>query len=88
MIIHVHVKPNCKADSIRLHANNELHVRISARPINGKANKYLIDYLSKIFRISKSSLQILKGLYTSHKTIEITAEDYHIKNILSALEQD
>ena len=85
MIIHAHIKPNAKVDSITV-KKNELHVCIRAVPENGKANKYLISYFSKIFKVSKSSITILKGLNTPHKTISITAGDKHIESILQALQ--
>ena len=85
MIIHVHVKPNAKADSITVAENNELHIRIREVPVDGKANKYLVGYLSRILNIPKSCITILKGLNTSYKTITITAGDEHIQKILNTL---
>jgi len=85
MIFHVHVKPNTKADSITVKENNELDVRICAAPVDGKANKYLIGYLSKIFKVSKSSVVILKGLNNPHKTIEIIASDEYVKDVVNNL---
>lgn len=83
MIFRAHIKPNAKVDSILIKENNELEIRICAAPVDGKANKYLINYLSKIFKVSKSSVVILKGLNNPYKTVEIIAEDADIKNILS-----
>jgi uncharacterized protein (TIGR00251 family) len=83
MIFHVHVKPNAKNDSIIIKGNNELDIRICAAPVDGKANKYLIAYLSEIFKVSKSSVVILKGLKNAYKTIEIIADDKHVKNVLN-----
>ncbi|MEO8711379.1 MAG: DUF167 domain-containing protein [Parafilimonas sp.] len=83
MIFHVHVKPNAKTDSIIIKENNELDIRICAVPVDGKANKYLIAYLSKIFKVSKSSVVILKGLNNNYKTVEIIADDEHVKNVIN-----
>jgi uncharacterized protein (TIGR00251 family) len=85
MIFRVRVKPNAKTDSITVKENNELEVRISAPPVDGKANKHLIQYLSEIFKVSKSAVVILKGLNTSYKTIEIIAEDNYLKAVLNTL---
>ena len=83
MIIRVHVKPNAKADSIAVTENKELHVRICEVPVDGKANKCLVNYLSKVFKVSKSFITISKGFNTPHKTITIIADDDYIKNILN-----
>ncbi|HVZ95571.1 MAG TPA: DUF167 family protein [Chitinophagaceae bacterium] len=85
MIFHAHIKPNAKSDAIVVKENNELQVRISAPPVDGKANKYLIEYLSAVFKVSKASVCILKGQNNPHKMIEIIAEDGYIKNVLSKL---
>ena len=86
MIIRVHVKPNAKTDSVVVTENNELHIRIREVPVNGKANKYLVNYLLKVFNVPKSSVTISKGLNTSHKTILINADDEYIKRILNTLQ--
>jgi uncharacterized protein (TIGR00251 family) len=85
MIFRVRVKSNAKTDSITVKENNELEVRVSAPPVDGKANKYLIQYLSGIFKVSKSAVVILKGLNTPYKTIEIIAEDNYLKAVLNTL---
>jgi uncharacterized protein (TIGR00251 family) len=86
MIVHVNVKPNAKVDSITVIGNNELDIRIREVAVEGKANKYLVSYLSKVFRVPKSSITILKGFHTRHKTISIIADDDHIENILNCKE--
>lgn len=83
MILRVHVKPNAKSDSITAGENNELNVRISAAPVDGKANTYLVTYLSKIFKVPRSSVVIIKGMNSAYKTIEITAGDEYINDIIN-----
>jgi len=85
MIFRVRVKPNAKTDSITVKENNELEVRIAAPPVDGKANKYLAQYLSEIFKVSKSAVTILKGLNTPYKTVEIIAGDNYLKDVLNTL---
>ena len=75
-----------KADFVVVAENNELHIRICEVPVDGKANKYLVNYVSKIFNVPKSSVIISKGLNTSHKTILINANDDYIKSILNTLQ--
>ena len=82
MVFRVHVKPNAKTDSMTIKENG-LEVRICAMPVDGKANKYLISYLSKVFKVSKSSVVILNGLNNPYKTVEIIAADEHVKNVLN-----
>ncbi len=68
---HVQVQPNAKKDEIVHLEGNSLKVKISAQPVKGKANKSLIEFLSKVFKIRKSAINIEKGLTSKKKTILI-----------------
>ena len=61
MLIRIQVKPNSKTDSISIDNGGVLKVKIRAEPVEGKANKYLLKYLSALFRVSKSKIEIIKG---------------------------
>lgn len=46
-----------------------IKIKITAQPVGGKANKALIEFLSKQFKISKTSIKILRGETSKEKTI-------------------
>ena len=46
-----------------------LKVKISAPPVEGAANKELIKFISKAFKISKSSISILRSDTSRHKDL-------------------
>ena len=48
-----------------------IKVKIMARAVEGKANKAIIEYLSEIFKVSKSKIIIASGEKSSIKTIQI-----------------
>jgi len=50
-------------------SENDFKIKITAQPIDGKANKCLIEFLSKTFKIPKSSIEIVKGETSKEKTI-------------------
>jgi len=50
---------------------HRLKIRLKAPPVDGEANKYLIQYLSKEFKLPKKTISISKGLTARHKTISI-----------------
>lgn len=83
MILAIIVKANSKIDQIIVEKDNSVKVKIKASPIEGKANKYLLNYLSKIFGISKSSIEIVSGFNNPYKKIKINAEEDKILSILS-----
>lgn len=79
------VKPKSKVDSVSVNPDNSLRIKIKAVPVDGSANKYLEEYLAEVFDVSKKSIQIISGFTSSHKRINIAAEDSYIQNIISKL---
>lgn len=53
---------------------NALKVRISAPPVQGKANKVLMDFLAKELGVKKSKVEIVSGHTSRIKTIKIIGE--------------
>ena len=52
-----------------------LKIKLTAPPVDGEANKKLISFLSKEWKISKSNIKIIKGETSKNKIIEIECED-------------
>jgi len=65
------VHPNATRNEITGLTDQTFQVRISAPPSKGKANKELIDFLSRTLGISLSSLTITKGVTSRNKLIAI-----------------
>ena len=78
------IKPKSKVDSITVHSGHSLRIKIKAPPVDGKANEYLVEYLSDFFCLSKRNIQIVSGFTSAHKRISIVAEE---KYILAQLEK-
>ncbi|OYT43467.1 MAG: hypothetical protein B6U88_00930 [Candidatus Aenigmarchaeota archaeon ex4484_56] len=64
----VNVIPNAKENKI-LKENEHYKVYISVPPIEGKANKKLIEMISKYFNIKKNNIKIIKGKKSRNKII-------------------
>lgn len=59
-----------------------LRVKITAAPDKGKANKELVDFLSGVFGVKKSSVLVIKGEKSRNKSVRIdgiTKEIFDIK---------
>ena len=87
MLIHVQVKANCRTDAIEATNDGTIYVKLRAVPINGKANKYLVEYLSTVFNISKSKIKLIKGHQGSYKTIELQVDQDAANVILRSLQK-
>ena len=59
MKLRIKVKPNSKTDEVIREADGSLKVKIKAQPVEGKANKYLVEYLSKVLNLPKSNIVLL-----------------------------
>lgn len=81
MILRIKVKPGAKTNTIKKHPDGTIHIRIAAAPIEGKANKALIEFLAEFFEISKSSVTIKAGDTSRYKTIELPDDKTIIKKL-------
>lgn len=68
LITIIKISPNAKKNEI-IKTETETKIKVTAQPIDGKANKALIEFLSKTFKIPKNSILILKGETSKEKTI-------------------
>ncbi len=67
VIIFILAKPNAKKSKLVEISEDRLHIMLQAKPQSGEANKVLISYISKIFRVPKSQVSILKGMTGRYK---------------------
>ena len=74
LLANIKISPNSKTNEI-IKNEQETKIKITAQPIDGKANKCLIEFLSKKFKIPKTSIQIVKGETSKEKTILFITSD-------------
>ncbi len=74
MKITVKVKPNSSKQEIRL-KDNIYNVNLLSPPVEGKANRELIELLSDYFNIQKSEVSIISGHKNRIKIVNIERED-------------
>ena len=71
MKIRVKVKPNSRIKSIEQDNEGVYIVRVNAPPVEGKANKRVIELLSKEFKVPKTSIELSAGHKSKIKTFII-----------------
>ena len=71
MNLTIKVITNAKQTEVVEEKNNHLKIKLKATPVKGKANAELIKLLSKKYKISKSKIEIIKGLTSKEKLIRI-----------------
>jgi uncharacterized protein (TIGR00251 family) len=74
LIIKIKIVPNSSKNDIILE-EGFIKVKVTAQPIENKANKALIDFLSKNFKLPKSNIEIIKGETSKEKTLLLKIPD-------------
>jgi uncharacterized protein (TIGR00251 family) len=69
--IKIYVKPNAPKNSVEGIYNDRIKIKICSQPQDGKANKELIEFISKKTGVSKSNIRIVSGERSNLKEIEI-----------------
>lgn len=69
--LRIFLQPKASRDQIVGLHDNELKIAITAPPVDGAANAHLLKYLSKLFKVPKSSILLEKGELQRHKQIFI-----------------
>jgi len=75
MKIHIKVRPRSRKSGVESQADGSFVVRLSATPVDGKANEQLIELLPEYFGVAKSLVRIVRGKTSRLKTVEIIGKD-------------
>jgi hypothetical protein len=71
MKIELKVIARAKKEIVEKISDNSYRVKVSVPPEKGKANKRVIELLSKEFNVRKQGIKIISGETNSRKIIEI-----------------
>ena len=71
VIINIKAIPNSSKNIIAEVLDNQIKVKIKAPAVEGAANKELIKFFSKEFKISKSDIEFVGGMTSKRKRIKL-----------------
>lgn len=71
LILQLQVQPGASRDEVVGPYGERLRVRITAPPVDGKANRHLIDWLSSLFDVPRSNVTLLRGETGRAKTVRV-----------------
>lgn len=71
MRAYIKVIPRSSKNEVVKVSEGEYKVKLTAAPVDGAANKMLLDILASYFEVPKSSLQIIGGKSARVKIVEI-----------------
>lgn len=71
LTLELQVQPGAARDEIVGAHGDRLKVRITAPPVDGRANRHLVDYLAASFGVPRSRVTLLRGTSGRAKTVQI-----------------
>lgn len=71
VLVEVKVIPRSSRTEIAGVAEGALRIRLTAPPVEGSANRQLIEFLAEVLGVRRSDVEIVKGLSSRCKTIVI-----------------
>ena len=86
VLLQLRVLPRASKSSIEGEQDGVLRVRLTAPPVEGAANKALIDLLSGVLGLPKRDVMIVRGERSREKTVLIRTKT--LDTIISRLRAD
>ena len=90
ILLKIRIVPNSSKNQFIL-SEEMIKLKITAQPIENKANKAVVEFLSKLFKIPKTSIEIVKGDTSKDKTLLLKTSDVqkieNIKSVISSIEK-
>jgi uncharacterized protein (TIGR00251 family) len=74
MKINIYVQPGAKKSGYAGEYDGKVKLKVSAPPVEGAANEEVVRFFSKLLKVPRSSVRIVSGELSRHKTVEVDAE--------------
>ena len=71
LLLNVRVQPRASCDGFAEVMGEWIKLRITAPPVDGKANQHLTAYLARTFKVAKADVCIISGESGRNKRIRI-----------------
>ena len=73
VVLKVYLQPRSSKNEIVGPYRDGIKVRVTAAPVEGKANEALLRFLAKEFGVTPSSIEIVRGHRSREKIIRVAA---------------
>ena len=72
MVITVKAFAKAKKNAVNLLDQKNLRVYVTSPPERDKANKHVVDLLSRHYGVAKNKIEIIRGHHSQNKTIKVS----------------
>ena len=76
-IIKIYLQPKSSKNEIVGPYRDGIKIKVTAPPVEGKANDALIRFLAKELSISPSRIEMMKGCHSREKVLKISGASPH-----------
>jgi len=73
--VKIKVEPRSSKSGIAGMYGDALKVKLTSPPVDGKANRELVEVLAKAFGVRKSDIEIVSGMNSKNKLVRIVGID-------------
>jgi uncharacterized protein len=73
--IRVYVAPRSSANGVAGFHDGEVKVALTAPPVDGAANKALVEFIAKKLGVPKSAVSLVSGETSRHKLVRVNGID-------------
>jgi uncharacterized protein (TIGR00251 family) len=78
LVLSVRVVPKASKSEVVGEFDRALRVRIAAAPVEGAANDELVHLLARTFKVSRSSVEIVRGSNSRSKQVRVDGPDQKV----------
>lgn len=78
----LHVQPGAKRSEIAGLHGEALKIRLSAPPVEGRANEALLKFIAKLFDVPLRQVELKQGGQSRHKVVAITGSTVEPEGLL------
>jgi uncharacterized protein (TIGR00251 family) len=71
--LHVHILPRSSSNSVMGIHNGALKIKLTAPPVDGKANRFLVKFMADEFDVPASHISIVRGESGRNKHLCVSA---------------
>ena len=71
VLLRVYVTPRSSANKVVGVHNGEIKVALTSPPVEGEANRALVQFLAKILKVPRTTVRIESGQSSRHKVMRV-----------------
>ena len=71
LMLNIRVQPRASADGFAEVLGEQIKVRLTAPPVDGRANRRLVAFLAETFRVAKGDVSIISGQSGRSKRVRV-----------------